>query len=325
MVLWLVEQLAARGYRTGVLLRGYRRVSPERRTVAHPRVEVSPLRSGDEAQILLRHFRELGLEVPIGIGSDRYMVGSRIEQEQTLDVLILDDGFQHFQLERQFDLVLVDAMRPLGGGLPLPLGRLREPVSGVGRAAAVILTRTEPGRLYKGLEDRLRSHNADAPIFRSHTQIGGAVEAATGQDIPLESLRTKRLLALCGVGNPAFFWRCLEEQGLQVAHRMRFRDHHRYAPGDLRNILLAARQEQAEAVVTTEKDLVNLWHAADSAHSSSTNLEATVAELFHPLPVYWIRIAPVIENGEQLIEFIENRIAPQRSPHPAPAVVREPR
>jgi tetraacyldisaccharide-1-P 4'-kinase len=151
------------------------------------------------------------------------------------------------------------------------------------------------------------------------------VEAATGQDIPLESLRTKRLLALCGVGNPAFFWRCLEEQGLQVAHRMRFRDHHRYAPGDLRNILLAARQEQAEAVVTTEKDLVNLWHAADSAHSSSTNLEATVAELFHPLPVYWIRIAPVIENGEQLIEFIENRIAPQRSPHPAPAVVREPR
>jgi hypothetical protein len=93
----------------------------------------------------------------------------------------------------------------------------------------------------------------------------------------------------------------------------------------VRNILLAARQEQVEAVVTTEKDLVNLWHAADSAHSSSTNLEATVAELFHPLPIYWISIAPVIENGEQLIEFIEDRIAPQGSPRSASAAAREPR
>jgi tetraacyldisaccharide 4'-kinase len=293
--------------------------------LAHPGIEVSPLRSGDEAQILLRHFRKLGLAVPIGIGSDRYAVGSRMEQEQPLDVVVLDDGFQHFQLERQFDLVLVDAMRTLGGSLPLPLGRLREPVSGVSRAAAVVLTRAEPGRQYKGLEERLRGHNPEAPIFQSHTQVLGAVEAASGREVPLDGLRAKRLLALCGVGNPAFFWRCLEEQGLEVVHRMRFRDHHRYAPVDVRNILLAARQEQAEIIVTTEKDLVNLWHAADSAHSSSTNLEATVAALFRPLPVYWIRIAPVIENGEQLVEFIEARIAPQGSPRPASAAVREPR
>ncbi len=324
MVLWLVEQLQARGYRTGVLLRGYRRVSPERRTVTHPRSEVSPLRSGDEGQILLRHFRKLGLAVPIGIGSDRYSVGSRMEQEQPLDVVVLDDGFQHFQLERQFDLVLVDAMHPLGGGLLLPLGRLREPESGIRRAAAIVFTRTERGRGYEGLEERLRRHNHDAPIFRSDTQMLGAVEAATGREVPLETVRLRRALAVCGVGNPAFFWCCLEEQGLEVVHRMRFRDHHRYAPGDVRNILLAARHQQAEIVVTTEKDLVNLWHAADSAHSSSTNLEETVAELFQPLPVYWIRIAPVIENGEQLIAFIEDRIAPRRSLHPASALAKEP-
>ncbi len=324
MVLWLVEQLEARGYRTGVLLRGYRRVSPERRTVTDPRCEVSPLRSGDEAQILLRHFRKLGLAVPIGIGSDRHAVGSRIEQEQPLDVVVLDDGFQHFQLERQFDLVLVDAMRPLGGGLMLPLGRLREPVSGVRRATAIVLSRTEPGRSYEGLENRLRRHNADAPIFKSHTRVLGAVETATGLEVPAEALRAKRLLALCGVGNPAFFWRCLEEQGLQVVHRMRFRDHHRYAPGDIRNILFAARQEQADAIVTTEKDLVNLWHAADSVRSSSTNLDATVAGLFDPVPIYWISIVPVIENGEQLVEFIEDRITPQRARRAAPAAVRGP-
>jgi tetraacyldisaccharide 4'-kinase len=309
MVLWLVEQLHRRGYQTAVLMRGYRRVSPERKTVAHPGSPISPLRSGDEAQILLRHFEEQGLAVPVGIGAGRAAVGRRIEEEQPLDAVVLDDGFQHFQLERQFDLVLVDSTQSPGGDHPLPLGRLREPLSGIRRASAIVLTRTDPGQSYEGLEQQLKRLNPAAPLFRSRTRVLGAVEAATGADAAIESLRSRRALGFCGVGNPQSFWRCLEQEGVQLVHRMRFRDHHVYAPLDVRNIVLAARHEQAEILLTTEKDLVNLWHAADSARSLSTNLAATVAALFHPLSIYWIRIATEIEKGEDLIAFIEERMA----------------
>jgi tetraacyldisaccharide 4'-kinase len=309
MVLWLVEQLHGRGYQTAVLMRGYRRVSPERKTVAHPGSPISPLRSGDEPQILLRHFEEQGLAVPVGIGAERAAVGRRIEEEQPLDAVILDDGFQHFQLERQFDLVLVDSTQSPGGDHPLPLGRLREPLSGIRRASAIVLTRTEPGQSYEGLEQQLKRLNPAAPLFRSRTRVLGAVEAATGADAAIESLRSRRALGFCGVGNPQSFWRSLEKEGVQLVHRMRFRDHHVYAPLDVRNIVLAARHEQAEILLTTEKDLVNLWHAADSARSLSTNLAATVAALFHPLSIYWIRIATEIEKGDDLIAFIEERMA----------------
>jgi 3-deoxy-D-manno-octulosonic-acid transferase len=314
MVLWLVEQLHKRGYQTTVLLRGYRRVSPESQTVARPGLPISPLRSGDEAQVLLRHFEEQGLAVPVGIGAERAAVGNRIEEEQPLDAVILDDGFQHLQLKRQFDLVLVDSTQSPGGDHLLPLGRLREPVSGIRRASAIVLTRTEPGQSYEGLEQQLKRLNPGAPLFRSRTRLLGAVEAATSADATIDSLRLRRALGFCGVGNPQSFWRGLEQEGVQLVHRMRFRDHHIYAPLDVRNIVLAARHEQAEILLTTEKDLVNLWHAADSARSVSTNLGATVAELFHPLLIYWIRIATEIEKGEDLVAFIEERMAVSKAP-----------
>ncbi|MBI3665585.1 MAG: tetraacyldisaccharide 4'-kinase, partial [Acidobacteria bacterium] len=175
VVLWLIEQLQARGVSCAVLTRGYRRSSLEKITVFDPGAPVSsPLLTGDEAQIYLRRF-----PVALGIGADRYEAGVEIERRCRPDVFILDDGFQHPQLARDLDLVLVDVTAPFGRGKLLPLGRLREPVEALGRADVLLLTRTEPGERWQGLCKELRRYNPRAPILLSRMDPVALVKAGT--------------------------------------------------------------------------------------------------------------------------------------------------
>ena len=308
IVLWLVEQLTARGLVAGGLMRGYRRLS-DKENVVRPGSAVSPRHTGDEAQVILRHLEEAGLDVPLGIGRDRYSVGRKLEGSQPVDILVLDDGFQHFKLKRDLDLVLIDALDPFGAGEMIPLGRLREPLSALGRADAFLLTRTEPGGCYDGLIRRLRGLNPQAPVFAARSRAATAVNTVSGEGTPIERLRSERILAFCGLGNPEAFWRSLELAGLTIVRRMRFRDHHVYSRSDVADIVSEARRRDAGLVITTEKDLVNLWYAAEREGLKSGTLEGRAAGLFRPLPLYWLRVDTVVEGGDRLLEWIEERMS----------------
>ena len=187
--------------------------------------------TGDEAQIFLRS----GV-APVGIGKDRSAAGRAVEEKFRPDVLILDDGFQHWRLARDLDIVLVDALDPFGGGELFPLGRLREPLGALSRAGAFVITRTEPRRRYTGIESQLREFNPAAPIFRARVTPECWVDCETGERLGLGDLRLRRVAAFCGLANPTSFWRTLASLDFHPVSRRSMGDHHRYRPFELKRL-----------------------------------------------------------------------------------------
>ena len=152
------------------------------------------------------------------------------------DVVLLDDGFQHVKLARNFDVVLVDALNPFGGGEVFPMGRLREPVQALARADAIVITRSEASDLGPAIEREVRRWNPRAPIFRARVEPEWWVEHRTGRKIALEEMKLERAGAFCGLGNPQSFYRTLEALGVRYVDCVEFEDHHRYLPTELMRI-----------------------------------------------------------------------------------------
>ena len=288
-VLRVVEYLKERGYKPGILTRGYGRQSPEASLEVGAGEAISPHRTGDEAQI----FIQSGL-APVGIGANRHDSGMRLLRQFGAGVLVLDDGFQHRKLARNLDIVLIDALHPFGGGDVFPLGRLREPMPGLSRAALVIITRCESSDLLLPITREVRRWNSHAPIFQSTVEPRAWVDHASGIRIALGERPFQRVGAFCGLGNPATFRRTLEAQGLEIADWVEFDDHHRYRPRELRHLAEHAAAGGATALVTTQKDAINLCE--------------TAGDLVAPLPLYWLEIGMQIEREEQFLRVIESAL-----------------
>ena len=161
-VLYLAEKLKAAGYRPGILTRGHGRQSPEKRLALEAGARIPSRHSGDEAQIFLN-----SAVAPVGIGRDRWMTGALLEKKFGVDVMVLDDGFQHLRLARRVDIVLIDALDPFRGGDVFPLGRLREPMDQLSRAHIFVITRSDYSPLRAAIEAELQRRNPLAPIFHA--------------------------------------------------------------------------------------------------------------------------------------------------------------
>ena len=170
---------------------------------------------------------------------------------------LLDDGFQHLALYRDLDVVLLDITRPLSDLALLPAGRWREPFSALRRAHWVILTRTELGDA-GGLQGRVQALNPRARIFHCSTKFAGLVDARNGLSEPHANLLRKKVAAFCGIGNPAAFFADLRGWGFWVVAESVFPDHHVYRRHELDNIFALSRSAGAEAILTTQKDVMNL-------------------------------------------------------------------
>ena len=303
-VMWLVEALCAAGLHPAVLTRGYRRIDKDGKSVVMSDKSISPLIAGDETQLLLRRFRQKNLSIAVGVGTNRYQTGRCIESTQEPDLFVLDDGFQHYRLRRDFDLVLIDVDDPFGGGEVLPLGRLREPLSGLTRASAFLLTRVQSGRHYSTIEERLRRWNRSAPIYRSSVETTVIREVATGKDLSLDSLSGLGSLAFAGLGNADSFFRAVKGLGVMLTKCLSFPDHHKYKMQDIDEILTRARNDRVQFVITTEKDLVNMCHAVGEMRLAEDGLESSVAKLFGNMPLLLLGIETRIDQGERLIQNI---------------------
>ncbi len=269
-VLWLSQELKARGVQPAVLTRGYRRREPEA-CIAAPGQALPAERTGDEAQAYLR----AGVG-PVGIGADRAAAGRAIEARFRPDIFVLDDGFQHYRLARDFDIVVLDGLDPFGGGHVLPLGRLREPISALARADAVVVTRAEPG----SIESIRAMVPRGIPVFTVRTVPEGWFEAGTGTPVEAPAVAT----AFCGLGNPESFWRTLRDAGVETTIERAFPDHHRYSAGEL-NALAA----NGDVLVTTEKDAANLPSGPE-------------------LPrVLWLKIGIEVERGGDLLALLAEK------------------
>ncbi len=240
MVLWIAQRLLAEGKSAGILTRGYR-----------GQTSSAGESTSDEVQLLRAR---LGDRVAFGIGADRFARGSELVR-RGVKWFVLDDGFQHLQLARHVDIVLIDATNPFGGGHLLPAGRLREPPSALARADIIVITRSDRTPAVEAAVRR----DSDAPIFYARIQFD-SIRVLRGEHSGTQEAnpRGRKWFAFCGIGNPSAFLADLRDAGFQIAGHRFFSDHHRYSQQDAQSIEEAARQAGADAIICTEKDVFNL-------------------------------------------------------------------
>ena len=229
-VVLLGQLLQARGIVFDVLSRGYGRAS---RGMAFVDAKGSPREFGDEPLLIARH-----LNVPVVVGEDRYAAGVAAEQKFGPQLHLLDDGFQHRALARDFDIVLVTG-DDLHDKL-LPAGRLREPLAALRRADAVVLSSAVKAE--------------DLPLQKQ-------LVWRTRRDIVLRDPPAAPV-AFCAIARPKQFFLQLRFAGCEPAAEAAFRDHHTYTEADIRDLLQLRQRCQAGGFVTTEKDAINLGELA---------------------------------------------------------------
>lgn len=255
IVAGVAEILLQHNYKPAILTRGYGRKREADLVALEPQPARSPdsRKVGDEPALLARALPQ----VPIIICANRYRAGRLAEERFGADVHILDDGFQHFALERDIDLVAVDVTQELLHGALLPAGRLREPASALARADLIILTRAEIGDA-ASMEKQVSRINPEAPIFRCATRLRGLIEVESRRIIEPGEYRGKPVCAFCAIGNTSAFWADLREWGFNPTSEIAFRDHHVYGSEDVGRVNQMARDTGAVAFLTTEKDVMNL-------------------------------------------------------------------
>jgi len=191
------------------------------------------------------------------VGANRFAQGAVLARDG-VKWFILDDGFQHQQLARDVDIVMIDATNPFGGGHLLPAGRLREPRSALARADILVITRSERA---PAVEAAVRRYT-QAPIFYARAQLDyiQEISGGSGSGITPHAIATgmQRWFAFCGIGNPEAFVADLRAWGFPVLGHKFFRDHHRYTQADVQALEKEAGALGADRLICTEKDRFNL-------------------------------------------------------------------
>lgn len=266
LLIELTRQLRERGYAPVILSRGYGSRPPARepRIVSDGRDYFAEVeRAGDEPLLIARKCPG----TPVVIGSRRYDSGRLALKEFGPDLFLLDDGFQHEPLARDIDLVLWDVRDDPDTLRLLPAGRLREPLPGLRRATAVILTHEEylgaegPARRER-LESRLRQIISARPMFRMRSRLAAfrhlGIDEGRAPSRPLEELRGRTVFLLSGLARPEGFESMVRAAGIGVAGHLQLADHAAYDAGRVADVAARAKQAGAALVLTTEKDAVKL-------------------------------------------------------------------
>jgi tetraacyldisaccharide 4'-kinase len=238
LVVWLSGQMAP-CHKCAILTRGYK----------------STHDCGDEPAMLT----ESCPQAQIIVNADRVAGAAEAIDRFGAEVLIMDDGFQHRRLARDLDIVAIDATQPFGYGKILPAGLLREPVTSLKRAGAVVLTRCDQvaDADLDRLEDQVRSVNSKAIIARS-AHVPLCAKSADGQKTGIEQLKGKRIFAFCGIGNPDAFFSTVRILGAELVGSRVYDDHHHYTDACLGEIRGQANDLEADLILTTQKDWTKL-------------------------------------------------------------------
>ncbi len=265
MALHLANLLRQMGYETAVVSRGYKGLCEKKGTVvSNGRTILCDARhAGDEPYLMAN----LLPDVPVVVGKDRVAAGQTALRRFQPDVLVLDDGFQHQRLQRDLNLLLLDCRYPFGNSFVLPRGALREPISALSSADAVIMTRCDNVEPSKDFD--LLKMVSPRPVFRvSHKSVLRAVLPAGQQAVatllaqpepgPPDPLKGRRVFAFSGLAHNEAFWDTLPKFGAQVNGTLGFKDHHPYIVADANRIDRAAQLAGSELLVTTDKDYVRL-------------------------------------------------------------------
>ena len=252
----IARALSAEQKRVAILTRGYKGLREGETLLVSDGVRLlaGAKEAGDEAFMLATSLPS----VAVVVGKDRFRSGMLAIRDLNAQALILDDGFQHLALQRDFDVVLIDAEEPFGHDHLFPRGLLRELPTALSRAHVIILIQgieqTEP----KGIQELVRRYNQRAPIFTGERRPLFLVAVPEGTRRELEEIRGKKCVAVSGIARPSSFLTLLLSLGAEVIRSFSFPDHHPYTHEELREIVREAQGGGAHFILTTEKDAVRV-------------------------------------------------------------------
>lgn len=252
-VIFLAQRLLAKGWRVAILSRGYKRTGHAPQVLVSDGVHIlaDPLDSGDEPFLMAQRCPQ----AVVAVGADRVALGRWVLERHPIDCMILDDGFQHRALHRDVDLVLLDATDAAGLDAMVPAGRLREPLTELDRASAVVITRADVRHEVDAIRSRLsRTHcspnDAIEVVFRPEFFIA----IVSGSSQAIEWGKGKKAWLVSGIGNGSSFHRSAESVGVEIVGETMFDDHHRYDHHEIEDVRAKMKRSGSDIVLTTEKD-----------------------------------------------------------------------
>jgi len=267
MVEWIARWYRGRGVRVAILSRGYGDAAG----------------MNDEGRVLEENLPD----VPHLQGADRVDLARRAAEELESELLVLDDGFQHRQLTRDLDVVLLDALDPFGLGRIFPRGLLREPVGSLRRAGVVVLSRADLVDPAARQAIRAKAEAVAGPLrwaTARHAPLG--LVDSGGDSRRLADLAGQKVVAFCGIGNPEGFRRTLAVLGVDVLGFRAYPDHHPYrSAAEVADLANWSRSLGAELALTTQKDLVKLR-----------------APALGPVPLLALRIGLEVVEGAEILD-----------------------
>jgi len=279
----LTRFFQAAGKKVAILSRGYGGQNSGVTCISDgQQIYQKPPQVGEEAYWLARHLPGAAVYT----GTSRYEAGKLAWEQIKPDIFLLDDGFQHFQLYRDLDLVLLDAAAPFGNGFLLPRGILREPKSALTAAQVLILTRYQEDRDSQTLTDLQAAYPVKtiltAAIAPSAARLypEGRVESPT-------ALNGQTLMAFAGLARPEVFQRSLADLGVRLIGFRAFPDHHPFTQAEMVALVREAQAAGAAALITTAKDWARLGEEWDGA-----------------LPLWVLEVEAHISQPERILEFL---------------------
>jgi tetraacyldisaccharide 4'-kinase len=289
------------GYRVVILNRGYRAAWQEDVGLVSDgqKIYMTAAEAGDEAYLLAKSLPG----VPVVIGKERAISGEYAVKQLNAQVIILDDAYQHWQLARDLDIVLIDSLNRFGNNFLLPRGTLREPLTNLNRAHAFLLTKVDQttDNARDSIRDTLVQYNDKALIVESihrprwFIEIESWYKGVRDCGIALENVRGQSVVAISAIGNPSSFEQTIADIEVNVIDSLRFPDHHHYTMSEMQWAMERAVKKGANALVTTEKDAVKI--PAEFIHSH------------RPLPVYVLGIEVRFLDGyEEFMQLIEETL-----------------
>lgn len=271
MIDYLAQQFAQKNKKVVVLSRGYGRVDGGR----------------DDEQLSFDNKSIIRLT-----GANRAKLGQLACKAYLPDVILLDDGFQHWRIQRDWDIVMIDCLNPFGSRNLFPAGILREDLNALKRASLFILTHCNLVREsdVAKITDYLVGFNK--PIIKSiHKPIALINQEQKLVDIPLESLKGKKVESFCGIGNPDSFRSTLGKLGILLSGFSIFPDHYVYNESEISDLVKQAREQKSDYIITTIKDIVKIPH-----------------NFIPEITIYALKVELDIIEGKEKLEVISNNV-----------------
>lgn len=287
-----VTNLLKEKFQVGVISRGYGRSSSGYLQVSDKeKIVVDVQDSGDEMYLIADECK-----VPTAVSEKRVEGAKRILSNENLDILVLDDAYQHRWIDRDLDILIFDQrfMHKVGKQEQqlLPLGIMREPFSAINRADIVIINSKFSEK--KEIPEKLKKHFEGKRIFFAHYKNSGIYDLKTHKHYLLNEFKGQKSLVVCGIARPYSFLNILEKSGINIDNKMIFPDHKDYNGKEVQQIRKKFYDTNSFDVLTTQKDAVKLTHFSKELDD---------------IDIFYLKIDLVIENSEEFNQLILNRLA----------------